>query len=151
MHKPFDKDLFREFDGPGKLAVASHMSGMGHWVQIVKGYRVDLRSLTVVGDPPYQVGFHEVEVSTIWDGTPTYFRDTIWIPGRKRKYVIDPVQKPLWFWQVSGKTMTDAFCISSTKLNDSMIEERDTSKGKNPFYVIPASEWTYIKLLEGIE
>jgi hypothetical protein len=146
MGKPFDPELYRQFDGTGKYALALHLSAEGYWVQIRENFKADLASLRKMDDL-FLMEFHEVETSRVWKGGP-YSYPEIRIPMRKKKLVDADEGKPLYFWFMA-LTQKEAFTIPSSLVNDKLLAPRIVMGREEWFYCIPREQWTYVELKGG--
>jgi len=136
IHKPFDKGLYDEFDGPAKDAMKVHLELSGHEVTVPpEDFMVDLSSI-YLGATMY----HEVEVSRPWkDGEHPFPSGSI--PGRKLRLKHRHQNEILFFWMLR-LDLRRALVFSSAHLSDEWLVEvpnRYTPEGGEYFYRIPKS------------
>lgn len=138
---PFDRELYRKFDQPGKEAVVLHLKSQGKDAAIEsENYRFDILEKTPEGNL-----YHEVEVRSKWYGFPWKYPD-ISIPIRKLKQVNNPDYQPLYFWCVSPD-LSEAYLVPASIVASSASEVERWSAGKtHQFLSVPIECWTYVKL-----
>ena len=135
-HKPFDKDLYNEFDGPAKDAMRVHLELSGHTVDVPpENYGVDLSSKQYV-----VTLYHEVEVSMWWNDGKHPF-PTGSIPERKIRLKKQHQNEILFFWMLR-RDFKRALVFSAAHLSDEWLTEvpnRFAPDGGEYFYRIPKS------------
>ena len=122
-HKPFDKSLYDEFDGPAKDAMRVHLELSGHTVDVPpENSGVDLTSYLANAIPMHP----EVEVS---------------IPERKIRLKNRHQNEILFFWMLR-LDLHRALVFSAAHLCDEwLVEVKNTysPNGGEYFYRIPKS------------
>lgn len=133
VHKPFDKKLYKKYDGPAKDALQKHLEAQGHIVTVPpENYGVDVESTQ------FDIKmYHEVEVSENWikDEHPFLLGS---IPERKHRLKQMCHGMPLFFWMLR-LDMGRAVVFSANKLMNQYLVEvpnRLVAKGEF-FYRIP--------------
>ena len=134
--KPFNREVYNNWDAAAKEAVASHLSTQGYDVRIPpENYGADLyhthpsKLLTV---------HHEVEVSLTW-GDVSFPYPTGSIPERKIR-LKSLYTGPLYFWMLNNK-LNRAVVFSSAHLISKWLVEVPNSQ-------IPEGEYFYRVPLE---
>jgi len=121
--KPFERDVYREWDAAAKDAVASHLSFHGYDVRVPpENYGADLYHRHPSG---ILVVHHEVEVSLSW-GDVNFPYPTGSIPERKIR-LVHMTQGPLFFWMLN-KILNRAVVFSSSYLVDEYLVEVPNKK-----------------------
>jgi hypothetical protein len=140
MRKPFEQELYEQYDAPAKKAVA-HYIIRTCGVECIPNpdqYGVDL--ILIRYDSP--IGYAEVEVRQ-WSPNCPY--STIHVPERKTKFFND---RTLFF--ALTQDMQSAYWILSHRIKEYPIKE--ISNYKIPrgemFYDVPTSEFVFITLGE---
>jgi hypothetical protein len=132
-YKPFDKDLYTRFDGPGKDAVKQHLVLSGYEVFVPpENYGCDLYA--TMGQVKIA---HEVEVSQAWKEAEHPFALGS-IPERKIRLARLHVSKPIYFWMLR-LDLKRALIFPGFRLRDRFLVEvpnKFVGKGEM-FYRIP--------------
>ena len=125
--KPFDYDLYKKYDGPGKMKV----------MELIEKYNIDTNVIDVPETPkdpkPDLKGdlfYHEVGVAKYQWKNSNILPDKLTIISRKVKYFI---HNPI-FWTVSGDLEASVW-ITTEELynNDIKIVKKSSSKTKAGF------------------
>jgi hypothetical protein len=133
VHKQFDPNLYAQYDGPAKDAMAAHLSASGHVATVPEeDYRADLYS-EYNGSKMY----HEVEVSQGWtEGDHPYPKGSI--PERKGRLLEKHVGCLLFFWMLR-RDLKRALVFSGAHLKECYLIEVPNSVHPEGefFYRIP--------------
>lgn len=110
-YKKFEPGLYTQYDGPAKVAVATHLKIMGHEVTVPpENYGPDLHSTYL-----YRKMYHEVEVSQMW-----FTAEHPWaagsVPERKKRLLSKLYGCELFFWMLR-KDLKRALVFPSTIMN----------------------------------
>jgi hypothetical protein len=134
-YKPFDKDLYEQFDGPGKDAVCQHLLLTGYVVTVPpENYGADLYAVK----QRVKI-FHEIEVFKNWrDGQFPFSTGSI--PERKIRLARMHINEPLYFWRLR-LDLKRALIFPGFRLRDKFLVEvpnKIIDTGEY-FYRIPVS------------
>lgn len=143
-HKSFDKELYRQFDTPGIMAVLAYLEDLGLFAKVGEDkYGVDI----VVYQGLRPVAYVEVEVVRAWSSGPRWPWGDCHVLERKGKWMRGQLGLPCTLYRLSADLGT-AILIPDHALEDSQLQEirnRLVPEGEM-MYVLPVDRCEVVSL-----